>query len=73
MRLTKATMDEIGRKHRIHPRYRREFLKLANRGILDNDEFGRRLFARRNYKHAEADIMRLLSSFSRRTQCSTTS
>ena len=57
MILSKAQMDVIGREHGIHPRYRKEFLKLANDGKLDNDQFGVRLHACKNYRDACAAVM----------------
>lgn len=60
-KVTKEEMDVIGTRHSIHPRYRMEFLKLANEGRIDNDEFGRRLHTSRNYAKAGRDLMQLLS------------
>jgi hypothetical protein len=59
MILSKEQMDVIGRERGIHPRYRKEFLKLANDGRLDNREFGDRLHACKNYRAACADVMRV--------------
>jgi hypothetical protein len=59
--MTKAQMDVIGREHGIHPRYRREFLKLANKGRIDNDEFGDRLYACQNYQRACASMMHFMA------------
>lgn len=63
--LSKKQMDVIGREHGIHPRYRKEFLKLANKGRLDNEEFGDRLYACKNYKKACAAVMHTLATATR--------
>ena len=59
--LTKKEMDAIGKEYGIHPRYRKEFLKLANEGKIDNDDFGSRLTSCQNYKRACVAVMELMS------------
>ena len=59
--VTQEEMDAIGARHGIHPRYRREFLKLANDGCLDNDRFGARLHTCLNYQAACQELMELMS------------
>jgi hypothetical protein len=60
--LDKRTMDLIGREHGISPAHRKEFLKLANEGRIDNDEFGTRLCTCLNYEKACINVMEVLSS-----------
>ena len=61
MKLDKASMARIGKEHRISPADRREFLKLANDGRIDNKAFGKRLCFRRNYDRAMVAVMEVLS------------
>jgi hypothetical protein len=59
--IDKLTMDRIGREHEISPAHRKEFLKLANDGRIDNDEFGTRLCTCVNYEEACIAVMEVLS------------
>jgi hypothetical protein len=59
--VTQEEMDAIGTRHGIHPRYRREFLKLANEGRIDDRQFGTRLHTCLNYKAACRELMEILS------------
>ncbi|MGA2059103.1 MAG: hypothetical protein ABSG67_01380 [Thermoguttaceae bacterium] len=59
--VTQEEMDVIGVRHGIHPRYRREFMKLANEGRIDDRQFSTRLHACLNYKAACRDLMELLA------------
>ncbi len=59
--VTQEEMDAIGARHGIHPRYRREFLKLANEGCIDDKQFSTRLNTCLNYKAAYRELMELLS------------
>ncbi len=59
--VTQEEMDAIGTRHGIHPRYRKEFLKLANKGRIDNNQFGTRLHTCLNYRAACRELMELLS------------
>lgn len=59
--ISKTQMDVIGKKHGISPRYRKAFLLLANKGIIDDDTFTTRLWACRNYQHAFNDVMTFIS------------
>jgi hypothetical protein len=58
--LTQEQIDSVGIKHEIHPRYRSEFLKLANKAVIDNRRFSTRLCTCKNYQDAFNDIMELL-------------
>jgi hypothetical protein len=55
------TMDRIGEEHGISPEHRVEFLRLANDGRIDNDEFGTRLCTCVNYEEACIQVMEVLS------------
>jgi hypothetical protein len=59
--VTREEMDAIGARHGIHPRYRAEFLKLANKGRIDDRRFGTRLHTCLNYQAACREVMELLS------------
>jgi hypothetical protein len=59
--LSREQMDLIGQKHGIHPHYQAEFLKLANEGRINNDEFGDRLVTCQNYQLACEDVMHVLA------------
>jgi hypothetical protein len=63
--VTQKEMDAIGARHGIHPLYRREFLKLANEGCIDNRQFSTRLHTCLNYKAAYRELMELLSESTR--------
>jgi hypothetical protein len=58
--MTKQQIDTLGVKHGIHPRYRVEFLKLANESVIDNKTFGTRLCTCKNYQQMFNDLMQLL-------------
>lgn len=59
--VTREEMDAIGARHGIHPRYRTEFLKLANEGRIDNEQFSTRLHTCLNYDAAYRELLELLS------------
>jgi len=62
MKIDKRTMDRIGKEHGISPAHRKEFLKLANDGRIDHDEFGTRLCTCQNYEQACIQVMEVLSA-----------
>ncbi len=59
--LAYADVTPICNRHGIPPRFRRDFLALANEGEITRPSFGRRLRACLNFQAVTQEIMELLS------------